>query len=172
MLLRKWDVSAAIHIHVILADINRDDECFLLGARVSPTPTPNLGAWGRFFTVGVVVVVVGRTWWKVKTYGLITLARCQPIFLSCRPALRSRSSYVSLRTDLQDEDKCGLSMAHSSRPVQNWIGKGCASLPNCCILSMQTGNGTLIVWKIKRFRLHALFSQRSGRNCLRTDNLC
>lgn len=32
MLHCKWDVSAAIHIHVILADINREDERFLLGA--------------------------------------------------------------------------------------------------------------------------------------------
>lgn len=60
MLLCKWDVSAAIHIHVILADINREDERFLLGARLHPsvlltceregyfsTSLEELGGWPR-----------------------------------------------------------------------------------------------------------------------------
>lgn len=87
MPLCKWDVSAAIHIHVILAGINREDERFLLGARSRPpVRSLDLRAWGLFFSVA------GRVGREVKTYGLITLARCQAIFLSCRPALGNRSS--------------------------------------------------------------------------------
>jgi hypothetical protein len=79
-------VSAAIHIHVILADINREDERFLLGARLHPSFLLTCKREGYFSPSS------GRAGREAKTYGLITLARCQAIFLSCRPALGNRSS--------------------------------------------------------------------------------
>lgn len=51
-----------------------------------PPVSHDFQAWGLFFYVDS-----GRLG-AAKTYGLITLPLCQPIFLSCRPALRNRSS--------------------------------------------------------------------------------
>ena len=116
-------MSAAIHIHVILADINREDERFLLGARLHPSFLLTCKREGYFSPSA------GRAGREAKTYGLITLARCQAIFLSCRPALGNRSSLcLPFALIYTMKTNAGFQCDHSSdqelehiRPNSQWV---------------------------------------------------
>lgn len=102
MPLCKWDVSAAIHIHVILADINREDERFLLDARLHPPVLLTCEREGYFSTS---VVEGGQDVWPHHS---ATLSGDLSI-LSGR--FRKPFKFVfAVHTDLHDEDKCPLSM--------------------------------------------------------------
>lgn len=102
MPLCKWDVSAAIHIHVILADINREDERFLLDARLHPPVLLTCEREGYFSTS---VVEGGQDVWPHHS----AMLSGDLSILSGR--FRKPFKFVfAVHTDLQDEDKCPLSM--------------------------------------------------------------
>lgn len=95
-------MSAAIHIHVILADINREDERFLLDARLHPPVLLTCEREGNFSTS---VVEGGQDVWPHHS---ATLSGDLSI-LSGR--FRKPFKFVfAVHTDLHDEDKCPLSM--------------------------------------------------------------
>lgn len=98
-------MSAAIHIHVILADINREDERFLLGARLHPSFLVTCEREGYFFAstkeLGGKPRHMGSSLWcAVRRSFYLVDPLCGTVQVCvCRS-----------RTDLQDEDKCRVSM--------------------------------------------------------------
>lgn len=112
----KWDVSAAIHIHVILADINREDERFLLGASLHIPRFSWLASVRVIFLRRREKSCAGLICWGMEGAG------GQDVWPHHSGALSADLSILStrfrkpfkfvfaVRTDLHDEDKCRLSM--------------------------------------------------------------
>lgn len=105
MLFCKWDVSAAIHIHVILTDINREDEQFLLDARLHPSRFSWLPSVRVIFLRRLGKAGGGQDVWPHHSAAL----SADLSILSTR--FTEPFEFVfAVRTDLHDEDKCCLSM--------------------------------------------------------------